>query len=217
LIFWVAVATRAVRCAGIKQPSAKQRSLMPAFSSQCPIWTLCFALPKREGTSGRQSPRGGHRILGDCPAPTKAFFARRGSQNPSLTASGGAQCLRPAVSGAQQRSQIMQATRDQIVARIGRLGGERLRKRFRLIRPGWISSAETGGPRYQHFRPSIPTGAGTWGFDPRIFPAFHAPQALLQFRQECLALSIGLLRQSAGDNAAFPDSREHRIGSAAGP
>ena len=42
-------------------------------------------------------------------------------------------------------------------------------------------------------------------------------QALLQFRQECLALSIGLPSQSAGDNAAFPDSREHRIGSAAAP
>jgi hypothetical protein len=36
-------------------------------------------------------------------------------------------------------------------------------------------------------------------------------------RQECLALYIGLQRQFAGDNAAFPDSSEHRIGSETGP
>jgi hypothetical protein len=36
-------------------------------------------------------------------------------------------------------------------------------------------------------------------------------------RQECLALYIGLQRQCAGDNAAFPDSGEHRIGSETGP
>ena len=53
--------------------------------------------------------------------------------------------------------------------------------------------------------------------NPNIFPTFQATQAPLQFRQECLELSIGLSSQSAGDNAAFPDSREHRIGSAAGP
>jgi hypothetical protein len=54
---------------------------------------------------------------------------------------------------------------------------------------------------------------GEWNSNPHICPIFQATQALLQFGPECLALCIGLLSQSVGDNASFPDSREHRIGS----
>jgi hypothetical protein len=50
---------------------------------------------------------------------------------------------------------------------------------------------------------------------PGTVPPSAVPMSSI--RQECLALYIGLPCQSSGDNAAFPDSSEHRIGSATGP
>jgi hypothetical protein len=99
------------------------------------------------------------------------------------------------------------ARRVEVAAGEVRIIGSKCRMLQTLVSSGGVNTVPIQEPSWRRERDS----------NPHIFPTFQATQALLQFRQECLELSIGLSNRSAGDNAAFPDFREHRIGSAAGP